>query len=430
MAVPENALMSFSPDTVDFNFFLEEVVGYLKNTGNIDYDWELTIDEEYVDADIKSGSLSMGDSTKITFSINRDQLSSGNHTATVHLQNNKGIEAYLPVSANQYNEEKWLLDNKIIDAEFDRNNDVIIAVTDAPYQLLKLDPETETVASVALNLPPLCVSVHPDGTHATVGHDGKVTYVDLGAMSTIEEFNISEIPGDIVLAGNNYTYIFPQTGQWTDILCLNLDNGNTSQSTGYSIRHRTKAKLHPSGEYMYGANNGVSPSDFEKYDIRSGTAHLMYDSPYHGDYSFGGDIWISDDGLRLFARSRNVFNSSTNQNTDMTYNGQLSGENFLVTLDHSSAAKHIYAIEMDGDVWESYPSNEVRIYEADYLNYSGSWILPGFIVPNEDGGYEFHESEGHFGFFNSTGTKYFVLVKARAGSNLLHDWAVATLDVE
>jgi hypothetical protein len=323
-----------------------------------------------------------------------------------------------------------MIDAKVIDAEYDRKHDVIIVVTEYPYQLLKLDPIAESIEPIALNLLPLCVSIHPDGTKAVVGHDSKVTYVDLISMSTIEVYNVSEIAFDIVHAPNNYAYIFPATGQWTGISCLNLNNGVVTTSGGYSIYDKTYAKLHPSGDYIYGANTGLSPSDFEKYDITAGTASYMYDSPYHGDYSFSGNIWISDDGVRLFAKSRNVFFSSTNQNTDMTYNGSLSGEANLVTLDHSSAANRIYTVEWNGDYWDGRPSNTVKFYDAEYMNFQGSKQLPGFLVPNGDDEFTIYDSEGYFGFFNSEGTKFYVLVKAEASSGLLKDWAVAEIDVE
>lgn len=429
MYVPELASIGFSIDTLDFGFFHNELFFEVINTGNISYDWELSITEGYLSSGLSSGHLNPAESVQVTISADRDGLDPNQYLSSIQFSNNKGVEVGLPVVLSKYNEEKWLFDGRVIDAEFDRAHNVIIAVTENPYSLLKLDPETESIEEIQLNLLPWSVSINPEGTHAVVGHDANVTYVDLLSMTTIEVFSVSEKAFDIVLAPNNFAYIFPSSGQWTDILCLNLDNGNTSPSSGFSLRHRTKAKLHPSGNYIYGADTDSSPSDFEKYDIRDGIADYMYDSPYHGDFSFGGNIWISDDGNRLIARSRNVFISTTNQNTDMTYNGQLLGDSYLVTADHSSAANRIFTIEQSENYYDSYPTNEVKIYEAEFLNYIDSILLPGFLVPDDNGEATVHDSEGHFGFFNNSGSKFYVLVKAREGSNLLNDWAVATIDV-
>lgn len=428
MAVPESYTMAIRIDTVYFGFFFEERELYIRNSGNMTFTWDLDLIEGYLAADNLSGSLDPGDSARVVITADRQGLAAGTYLSDLVFLNNKGGTLAVPVLVKKYAEEKWLLEGKIIDAEYDRVHDVIIAVTDYPYRLIKLNPVSQTMTEVSLGLSPICISVNPAGTHAVVGHDANVTYIDLLSMSKINVFNTPEIAFDIVIASNSYAYIFPATGQWTNILCLNLANGSQSQSAGYSIRETTRAKLHPSGEYIYGANNGVSPSDFEKYDIRLGTAELMYDSPYHGDFSFGGDIWISDDGNRLFARSRNVFISTTNPATDMTYNGQLSGDSYLQTLDHSSASGSIFAVGFGGDVWDTYPSDEVRMYEDVFLNYTGSITLPGFMVPDGSGDGTYFKSEGHFGFFNSSGEKFFVLVRAQEGSGMLNDWAVATVE--
>jgi hypothetical protein len=209
-----------------------------------------------------------------------------------------------------------------------------------------------------------------------------------------------------------------------------LANGVETEHTGNSIRERTKVKLHPSGNFIYGADNGLSPSDFEKYDITNGTAQYLYDSPYHGDFAFSGDIWISEDGNRLFAKSRNVFNASTTQNNDMTYNGELVGDGRVKALDFSTNAERVYAIFTTGNSWDEVPSNEIRKYETNFLGFQGTIELPGFLIPDGSGGGNFFNSQGHFGFFNSDGTKFIVLVKVEEGAGAQNEWAITTVDVE
>jgi len=68
------------------------------------------------------------------------------------------------------------------------------------------------------------------------------------------------------------------------------------------------------------------------------------------------------------------------------------------------------------------------MYEDVFLNYTGTITLPGFLVPDGSGDGIYFKSEGHFGFFNSNGDKFFVLVRAQEGSGMLNDWAVATVE--
>ena len=432
LSVPETGLMSASVDSLTFNYFVDTRTAWLRNAGNTAFQWNLTASQPFVEVSPASGTLAPGDSVLLTATVKRDNFSTTNvYTAGLTVQNNKGASLSLPVAVRHFKEEKWLLSGRVIDAEYDRANDVLVAVTEAPNRLLKLYPETQTIQSVQLDYVPTCVSVAPNGSHAAVGHNGSFSYVNLGSLSVQKVYSVTADALDIVLAPNNWAYVFPRQDQWEQIRCINLATGAETPSTDGQIYAGTRAKLHPSGTYIYGADNGLSPSDFEKYAISGGTAQLLYDSPYHGDYDFGGDLWFSDDGNRIFARSRNVFKSSTQQSIDMTYNGALTGDGYISTLDHSSAANKIYAVFSDGlFVWDFKPSNQIRKYDAQFLGFQGTETLPGFLTPDGTGGGTASVARGYFGFFNAAGSKYYVLVKADDGSGSLNEWALVSVPVQ
>ena len=72
------------------------------------------------------------------------------------------------------------------------------------------------------------------------------------------------------MANNKWAYVFPKDDQWEYVRCINLNisTDNEANSTGGSMYAGTKGRLHPSGKFIYGADNGLSPSDIEKYDIQ------------------------------------------------------------------------------------------------------------------------------------------------------------------
>ncbi|MBS2213591.1 hypothetical protein KEM09_19440 [Carboxylicivirga mesophila] len=430
MEVPALALISSSVSEITFAHSVINQSFYVRNEGNVDANWEWSMNETFLSADITEGTINPGDSAKVTLTLDRSQLTEEQYSTEATLSCNDGNTISLPIHITHYNEVELQIDGKIIDAEYDRINDVIIAVSEGPNELRKFDPVTQTISTVALNMIPKCVSVSQDGNYAAVGHDGQVAYVNLSTMTIEKHYGLTTNAYDIVLAPNNWVYVVPESSQWEKLRCINLATGVESNQTGYSIHGRTKIKLHPTGDYIYGANNGLSPSDFEKYDITGGTAAYLYDSPYHGDYDFSGDIWISEDGNRLFAKSRNVFNSSATQANDMTYNGALSGEGYVMTLDYSAAASKICAVFTEGSYWDQIPGNEVHIYETTYLAFQETMTLPAFLVPDGQGGVTKFESQGHFGFFNASGTAYYVLVKAEAGSGMINEWAITTIDID
>lgn len=322
----------------------------------------------------------------------------------------------------------WMLGHSVVDSEYSRALDRIVTVGTSPHRLYVADPVAGTEESVALSLAPTSVSVSPDGLHAAVGHNGYVSYVRLSpAPLTVEKvMGTTADVFDVVLTGNGWIYAFPRIDQWEEIRCLEIPTGTESLSTGYSIRAGTKAKLHPGGTAIYGADNGLSPADIEKYDISGGTAKYLYDSPYHGDYSMCGDLWISEDGLRIFTACGNTFHANTTSGpaagSDMTYAGALESTSRVAWVDHSLAAGEVLAIP--GAPAYAYPPQpnadaELRIYGDDYLAERETVPFPRIGVGGK--GYVAH---GRFAFFSSDGTRRFAVVRADASSGLLHGDAV------
>ena len=310
------------------------------------------------------------------------------------------------------------LSYRVVDAEYSRQLDRIIMISSSPNNLHIFDPVTGSDTSISLPLTPNCVSISPDGMFAAVGHNAWVSYVNLDTVTLVKTVSVTTDVFDVVLAGNGYVYAFPRTDQWETIRCVNISTEVETLHTGRSIRAGTKAKLHPNGLSIYGADNGLSPSDIEKYDISSGTAQYLYDSPYHGTYPMAGNLWMSDDGLRVFTRGGNVFRSSDVQSEDMTYNGSLSNLTVVQSLDHSTAAGKVIVIPEDS--WNSIAEDtELQYYSHDYLVYENKLGLPSFHVGSAS-----YSGHGKYVFFNSTGSNYFVILQADESSGMLNDYGV------
>jgi hypothetical protein len=304
-----------------------------------------------------------------------------------------------------------LLNYKVSDAEYSKALDRLIVVSASPTnQLHILDPLTGADTAVSLPLAPSSVSVSPDGLFAAVGHNAWVTYVNLSTASLVKTFAVSTDVVDIVLAGNGYVYAFPRVNQWETIRCVNVATETETLSTGMQIYAGTLAKLHPNGTSIYGADNGLSPSDIEKYDISGGTASYLYDSPYHGDYAMCGDLWIAEDGMRIFTRCGNVFTSSNAQAGDMLYNGSLGVT--VKHLSHSTAANKVIAIPQT-------PDTQLQLYGYDFLSFDSSVPLP--IIPLNGLTYPVH---GKYVFFSAAGTHYYAIVQADANTGMLNDFGV------
>jgi hypothetical protein len=309
----------------------------------------------------------------------------------------------------------------VIDAEYSKSLDKIVMVSSVPGNQLHIyDPVTDLDTTVTLNLTPTSVSVSPDGLFAAVGHNAWISYVDLSTATLVKTLPVSADVFDIVLVGNGYVYAFPRIDQWVQIHGINISTGAETLSSVNSIRAGTKAKLNAGGTAIYGVTNGLSPDNIEKYDISAGAPAYAYRSPYWGTYPVCGDLWTSEDGFRIFTRCGNVFNATSLQATDMVYGGALQNLGLVRHMSHSSAIGKVIAIPDNGYGITS-ADTEIRIFVYNFLTFEQSIKLPHFVVGNNQ-----YAGHGRFVFYNSNGTKSFVVLQADASSGMLYDYGVVT----
>ncbi|MEM6302688.1 MAG: PKD domain-containing protein, partial [Pseudomonadota bacterium] len=206
------------------------------------------------------------------------------------------------------------------DAEFDPVNERIVTLLGRKLSVITPDGQQSVIQ---LPLDGQAVSVSPDGGFAAVGHDGWVSHVNLNTREVLNTYPISADVLDIVLDDNGIAHSFPG-GQWIRPISLDTDTGKTINGSG-TIRGNTRVKLHASGDRIYGADNGLSPSDLERYDIdpTDYSLSVAYDSPYHGDFPFCGDLWMHPAGEIALSRCRVVVRTTSFQQSDLNFVMQL-----------------------------------------------------------------------------------------------------------
>ena len=408
--VPEAAILQVFATLLEFDYFDDSIEFNVGNAGNEPLVWSSSSEAAYLTLTPDSGTLQPSETISVTLSVDRTDLETDTHQATLTISGGASQTASVGISVKHFREDLWRLNHLVVDAEYDRNNDVIITVSDGPARLNVLDPEAQTIQSLDLALAPSSVSIHPDGNSAAVGHNGFLSLVDLTTLTVTQVYNVSADIFDIVLATNGWAYAMPGGGGWSELRCIELATGIESASTGGFVNPGTVMRLHPSGDYIYGADNGISPSDAEKYDIRGGVAVYMYDSPYHGDFAFSGNLWLNDAGTKMFTRSSNVFRLSDIQNEDMIYDGQLPEAYPIEALAHSASAGRLIVIQ--GGTFSNDPIPEVRVYSDDFFVFQESRSMPQFFVPGNPSEDINDFSFGQFVFTNAAGTRFYVLAKS------------------
>jgi hypothetical protein len=296
--------------------------------------------------------------------------------------------------------------------------DKLIFASSHPNQLYIYDPVTRNEQVVPLPLEPLSLSVGPNGLYAAVGHDGWISYVNLLTGSIEKVFEVDTDVHKIVLAGNGFIYAFPER-DWSDIFSFEIASGTWTPAS--AIYNGRISRLHPSGKYLYVGGNWTS-----KWDITQGVARLINSpspvNPYGGSC---GNLWLSEDGNRLFTACGTTYRSSELPSDDFSYNGSLSAASAVSWVANSNqqhATAVIPSISSTG-ANSSGRDTEVQFYGDQYLWFIAQDALPSFTVDGDQ-----YAGHGRYVTWNSSTTKLFVLLQADSQANLASDFAVYTLD--
>lgn len=284
------------------------------------------------------------------------------------------------------------------DAVFAKWQNLIIMTSSSPNNSLKLIStwSKEYVESLKLDFVPTALAVSPGGNYAAVGHDAHVSLIDLANKIVAKTFDVPVKVFSIAIADNGFIYASSDKGE---IISIESVSGAMSTTNTWYV---DKIKMHPWGNYLYGADNFISPMDIRKFDLRNGAVVNMYDSPYHGDYQMCGDIWI--DISRVFTKCGNVFSSTDDQGTDMLYAGSLGI--LIQSMDFSS--EKIVAI--DGN-----DTTKIRLFNNNLIEEE-SVIIPNFV----DGSV----GRGKFVFINSYGDEFYVISQSDSSGFALSTFVI------
>ncbi|KIC03948.1 hypothetical protein OA88_00420 [Flavobacterium sp. JRM] len=421
------------PDSLNFSILDNNLKITIKNEGKIAIHYNVENSNKHIKISSSAGEIAVGNQNDMIVSINRDDLSKGKFYSKLYFNFNNKKDSIV-IGVDNFIEQKVILNSDVIDAEYSKVKDQLVFVSEHPMQVNILKSGSETIQTIPLLYTPTCISISQDGETAVVGHDGHITYVNLNTKSIIKTYNVSCFAIDIVLGNNKWAYVFPKENQSTYIRCINmnLSTENENHDNVNQIYAGTKGKMDLSGKFIYGAANGVSPADIDKFDIQNGTAVKIYDSPYHGDYPFNGDFWFSEDGNRIFTRGRTVLRISETKSQDLIYNGTINatvpeGHGNIEWLDHSSKKNNLYLILSSGYYWPPTRISGIFIYDSTNLNFKSKLELEKFFVPNNENGV-FYDAEPYFVFSNAEATSLFVITKAK-GAGLAKEWAIQKIAI-
>jgi hypothetical protein len=314
---------------------------------------------------------------------------------------------------------------RVADAEYSNSLDRIVAISGSPNRLYIYNPTTAESLPVALPLAGNAVSVQPSGLRAAVCHDGLVSIVNLQTATLEKTINISVNCHDIVFADNGYVYMSVRGG-WGSSSSVNVSTGAETKLDLYY--DGTTFQLNAAGDAVYTSNSGTSGQAVSRYSITGGPMKKDYSSEVYPAHPAGNRLWFTRDG-RFAGDSGSVFRTGSTQATDFIYTGTLSGfagyPGVIGSAAHSTTRRMFASVGSNGGYWESSNDTTLFLHGDKYLVNSSKVTLPKITIGGASA-----NSHGKFVFWDSGGTKLYVILQADSSAGFLNDFAVYTLSRE
>ena len=304
------------------------------------------------------------------------------------LKVNDGVRTSPPAKAtvNVHGADATLihrLTDPVTDAEYSASLHRLVYLSGFDGKLHILDLDDWSEHTVALPELPRRVGLSPDGTMAAISHPNLASLVDLQSASRVDEQAYAAGWGDIVLDHDNRAHVIPFRDQWVSIHSIEFDADRASQA-GLPFAN-SQLRMHPSRNWIYFADRGLSPSDFGKYDLSDFPTITGGDSPYHGNYPIRGNIWISEDGDRLLTAGGSSFYASADPDVDMTYAGSLPHHFPIQWADHSTERNEwaVVTNDFENDFGEV---SKLAFYTDQHLNEVSMHDLARIPTSHNGGG--------------------------------------------
>jgi hypothetical protein len=283
----------------------------------------------------------------------------------------------------------------------------VIAITRDPHRLVILDPVANTFTSIALALPPLSVSVSPDGNFAAVGEEGEVTYINLATATIVRRIPFVANLDSLVL-GNGWVY--------------SRHFGSMQATTGTIVPNQpaqnllgARPNLDPASKNLYSDGSNVS---FARGDVFFDIAAGPIGTQRTRERDLGFPLirpTFSADGLHLFTS-----NGSVGYRTDLNEPEFLHQLRLDDTTTDPIVIRAVSPIRVA--VSRETKDNELFLYDGVYLDPAGHLVIPDFAVNANK-----YRAHGKWGFFDSTGAKLYVISQADATSGLSDDFGLYTI---
>lgn len=232
--------------------------------------------------------------------------------------NNPIIKVNVKIRIRTYENSEAIvpIDGVVMDAEFDKNTNTAIIITQNPAKLILYNTDTKVKKEKVLDKSPYSIDLSSDGKTILLGESGQMEIIELNTLNTKEKITTSYIIYDIVDGENNFYYF---TNNNYELFSFNKTTKEIKKQTVIRPEYNneitgnivTKIKNKP---HLLFSSFGIASYGLALIDT-STPDDLGYINYWHD--SFESKILVSEDNKYMFAGMSYVY-GLPNENSGST----------------------------------------------------------------------------------------------------------------
>lgn len=401
-------------DDVDFGRVDNEQMIHIENNGSGFLIWKIEDAPEWITFSMTQDVLYPYDySYYIKATCDRSRMSAGMNYDTVTIKTNdpENPLKHIPVKCRNGNSEDVKeIAGTVTDVWLDKQLDILYISTKQPNRLLLYNINTKTeVREIPLTYIPNCFSLSADKLRMAVGHDGRISYIDLNQYEIIKSVEVGGSVFDIEWGAGDWCCYTPGTAQYCNLKWINAVSDEQYET------YDPDTHLHGESVIKKIPNKNYIVASCRNYWQEGITVFNSQTREYAGYFNETvGQFWLSSDGNYLFASYGNVYRTSDLSAESLSPFTQLQlSELPAQWIDHNPATGSLWVICED-----YYEYSNIWQLETDNYTLVNTFVYDGYYVTEVNDVYESYRVKAHYVFNGSSGSDLVVIKNLTERGNL------------
>lgn len=319
----------------------------------------------------------------------------------------------------------------VVDAEFDRNSNTAIIITQNPAKLIAWNVDTRTKKEKVLDRSPYSVGLTEDGKTILVGESAQMQLIDLSTLVVKEKIVLPYIVADVVDGENGFYYLANKEGEVYSFNTITKTLKNQLNLSPYGYKTEADVLLKVKNKPQLAFSRTFSfPNGFYLIDA-SVPDDLKFLRYWHDSY--GNKLLTSENFEYLFSYSTYIYKFPDENTGDGIYKlGELElkklSTNFFNWMHHSSVKSAIWTSYQEYDYSRYRNKGMISEYDDKTFSLKRSFELNDYVATYK-GVKDYYNTSANYIFATKDGNKLLLIKTIYVDYTQADAWHLEIIDV-